>query len=67
MTREWFFFGGEGFKGQLLSLNNFKLENGTQIQFWGDKWLGINPRLEIPISESIQFSAQETSIYGESV
>jgi high-affinity Fe2+/Pb2+ permease len=59
--------GGGVFKGQLISLDNFKLENGTQIQFWEDKWLGINPSLEIQISQSIQFSAQETSNCGESV
>ena len=35
-----FWNGSLGVKDIFLSLGKFKLDNGTQIRFWEDKWLG---------------------------
>ena len=38
-----FWNGLLGVKYIFLSLKKFKLDNGTQIRFWEDKWLGSKP------------------------
>jgi hypothetical protein len=29
-------------KDQLLSMGSFKVQDGKQVRFWKDKWLGAN-------------------------
>jgi hypothetical protein len=37
-----FLIGLMNIKDQFLSMGNFKLQDGNQIRFWEDKWLGDN-------------------------
>jgi hypothetical protein len=37
-----FLIGLMNIKDQFLSMGNFKLQDGKQIRFWEDKWLGDN-------------------------
>jgi hypothetical protein len=37
-----FWIGLMNIKDQFLSMGNFKLQDGKQIRFWEDKWLGDN-------------------------
>jgi hypothetical protein len=37
-----FWIGLINIKDKFLSMGNFKLQDGKQIRFWEDKWLGDN-------------------------
>jgi hypothetical protein len=37
-----FWIGLMNIKDKFLSMGNFKLQDGKQIRFWEDKWLGDN-------------------------
>jgi hypothetical protein len=37
-----FWRGLMNIKDQLLGMGNFKLQDGKQIRFWEDRWLGAN-------------------------
>jgi hypothetical protein len=52
-----------GVKDIFLSLGKFKLDNGTQIRFWEDKWLGSQPlKIQYPNLFNIVRKKQATVV-----
>ena len=50
-----------GVKDIFLSLGKFKLDNGTQIRFWEDKWLGSQAlKIQYPTLFNIVWKKQAT-------